>query len=115
MTELKINVPDELASRLDTFKDRLEEVIEIGLREFEPRQSLLYEDVVDFFANGPSIEEIVDLKPSQSANDRVADLLYKNSHGKLSNEESVELRLYTELNHILTLVKLRARRNLESK
>lgn len=115
MAELRFTVSDDLAARLKPFEGQLEEILEIGFREFEPKQSLLYEEVIDFFAKGPSLQEIVDLKPSPSANDRVADLMDKNNNGTLSNEESVELRLYNELNHLLTLVKLRARRKQENK
>ncbi len=112
MAELKINVSDELAAKLQPFMDHLAEILEIGFREFEPKQSLLYDEIIEFLASGPSSREILNLKPSQAANERVSELLDKNNSGTLTRKESVELDFYQELNHLMTLIKLRVRQKL---
>jgi hypothetical protein len=54
MVQLTIEIPEELASRLQPVQDRLLEIVELGLREINPAQYALHSEVVDFLASGPS-------------------------------------------------------------
>lgn len=108
MVELTIKVSDKLAEKLLAKEDQLEEIFEIGLRELEPQNSMLYNEVINFFAASPSLKEISLLKPSENAQDRVRELLEKNQAGQLSSDESLELDEIQQLNHMITLLKANA-------
>jgi hypothetical protein len=112
MTSMTIELPTELARRLAPIQDRLTEIIELGLLQLESGPTLLHREVVDFLASGPTPGEIVAFRPSLTAEARVAELLDKNQAGVLRAGEEAELDEYQYLNHLLTLVKIQARRNL---
>ena len=112
MIEMTIHIPDELASRLEPVQDRLAEIIELGLREMEPVQYSLHNEVIEFLAGGPSPRAIVAFRPSEEAQARVVELLNKNRAGTLTPAEQAELDQYENLDYFMTLVKARARQHL---
>ena len=75
-------------------------------------RSSLYNEVTIFLAGGPSPDEIVALRPSAAAQKRLRELLAKNQTGHLSDAEVVELDEYQNMNHLMTLLKAQARRQL---
>ncbi|MBE2225553.1 MAG: hypothetical protein IAF02_28715 [Anaerolineae bacterium] len=113
MVEFTIQVSNELASRLKPVEDQLEQVLELGLQELSPTQSLVYTEVITFLASGPSPDQIVALRPSEAAQERLRDLLARNQAGRLSEAESAELDEYQNMNHLMTLLKAQAKRQLE--
>lgn len=112
MTSMTIELPPELAQRLLPLQDRLTEIIELGLRQLESGSTVLHKEVVNFLAIGPTPAEIIAFRPSPIAEDRIAELLEKSRDGPLTVVEEVELDEYQYLNHLLTLTKIQARRNL---
>ena len=114
MAELTIQIPDDLAERLQPVQNQLIEIIELGLSEISRSQNALHSEVIEFLASGPAPQAIIDFHPSAEARARVVDLLNKNQRGTLSAEEQGELDQYENLDFIMTLVKARARRHLAS-
>ena len=112
MVELTIQIPDELAQRLQPMQNRLAEVIELGLREMAQTQRGVPGEVIEFLASGPSPRAIIDFRPSAEAQARVSELLNKNQTGTLTPAEQAELDQYESLDYIMTLVKAQARRRL---
>jgi len=108
MVELTIQIPNELASRLQPVQDRLAEVIELGLREMAPAQYGLHNEVIEFLASGPTPRAIIAFRPSAQAQARVAELLDKNRAGALTPTEQAELDQYENLDFLMTPVKARA-------
>ncbi len=68
-----------------------------------------YDDVVSFFARGPSREEIAAFRLSDEATARVRELLQKNSAGTLIPDEAEELDTCVQLDRMLLLIRSRAR------
>ena len=68
-----------------------------------------YEEVIDFIASGPSSSGLVGFRPSAEANERVELLIEREKTGGLSPDEKKELDRYLELEHIMRLIKARAR------
>lgn len=68
-----------------------------------------YEEVVDFIAAGTTPQNVVAFRPSEAAQERVADLLSREKEGGLSSAEKSELEHYLQLEHLMRLVKARAR------
>lgn len=72
-------------------------------------QSKAYDEIIELFANGSSPEKIVSFRPSKESQARVTELLQKNRTDKLIPEEEAELDEFGLLEHLMRLVKARAR------
>lgn len=68
-----------------------------------------YDEMVDLFARGSSAREIVQFHPSDSAQQRATYLLERNKADQLTADEAAELERLGELEHLMQLVKARAR------
>jgi len=71
----------------------------------------VYEEIVDFIVGGPNPGAIASWTPSAEAVARVEFLLNAGKSGTLSLDKQNELNHYLELEHLMRLVKVRARRN----
>ena len=81
------------------------------LSDTEPRA---YSEVVEFFASGPRPVEIIKFRPSAETQEHVRELLAKNASDSLTVEEQAELNVYSNLEHIMRLVKARARMHIKA-
>lgn len=68
-----------------------------------------YEEVVDFIAAGTTPQNVIAFRPSETAQDRVTDLLSREKDSELSLAEKSELDHYLQLEHLMRLAKARAR------
>ncbi len=69
----------------------------------------VYEEMIDFIAAGTTPQNVVNFRPSESAQARVEDLLSREKDGKLNLSEKSELDHYLQLEHLMRLAKARAR------
>jgi hypothetical protein len=68
-----------------------------------------YDEVIDFIAAGTTPEAVVAFRPSDSVQQRVAELVERSNDGSISSEEQSELEDYLQLEHIMIMAKARAR------
>ena len=68
-----------------------------------------YDEMVDLFARGTDTEAILAFRPSTRAQRRVRYLLGRSKSGEITPEESAELQRLGEIEHLMQLVKARAR------
>ena len=68
----------------------------------------VYDEIVNLIARGAPPQEIANFRLSPEAQARARELLARNQAGTLSATEKAELDLYTQLEHLLGLVKVRA-------
>jgi hypothetical protein len=68
-----------------------------------------YEEIIDFIAAGTTPQNVIAFRPSEGAQERVADLLSREKEGGLSPDEKSELDRYLQLEHLMRLAKARAR------
>lgn len=120
MAELTIQLPEELAQRLEPLKSRLPELLLQVLEISNPSPSNLqsaanrvdispvYNEVLDFLIKRPTPEEIASFKVSEQAQSRLRTLLDKNREATLTETELSELDLYEQLEHLMILLKARA-------
>jgi hypothetical protein len=123
MAELTIQVPDELAQRLEPLRDRLPELLQHLVETVPPRIPLpnqissvtsptdapiAYTEVLDFLITRPTPQEITTFKVSAEAQERLRTLLDKNREGTLTEAEATELDLYEQLEHLMILLKAKA-------
>jgi hypothetical protein len=74
-----------------------------------------YEEVIEFIAAGSSPDRVAAFRPSEAAEQRVAELVRREKGAGLAPEEQSELDHYLQLQHLMRLAKARARRHLASK
>lgn len=65
------------------------------------------EEIAEFFAHAPSVEEIATFRLSDTTISRVRELLDKNAAGILSRDESDELDQLVLLDRIVMLIRSR--------
>jgi hypothetical protein len=123
MTTITLQVPDELAARLAPLRDRLPQLLSIALELFPdlPLNALelaadnpAFAEMIDFLASGPTPAQIAAFKVSPSVQARLEELLDKNREEGLTDPETAELEAYAQVNHLLLLLKARARTALSS-
>jgi len=66
-----------------------------------------YEEIIDFIAAGTTPEAVAAFHPSDSVQQRVADLVERSKDGSISVEEQSELEDYLQLGHIVIMAKAR--------
>ena len=70
-----------------------------------------YDEIIDFIAAGTTPESVVTFQPSDSVQQRVADLVERSKTGSISVEDQSELEDYLQLEHLMIMAKARARRH----
>jgi predicted transcriptional regulator len=115
--QMTIEIPDDLARKLEPKRERLAEIIrrglgELGLLEAGVGSCALAEEVLAFLSRGPQPQEIVAFRPSRQSVERIRELLDKNREGKLTTEEEAEMDCIQSLNHLFSLIKVHARQHL---
>ncbi|MCB0517713.1 MAG: hypothetical protein H6577_05305 [Lewinellaceae bacterium] len=73
-----------------------------------------FDEFIDLIAAGTNPAQIVAFKPSLATIRRVEELLFREKDGDITPEEKSELDDYLLLEHILRLVKVRARKYLKA-
>ena len=119
MTTITLEVPDELAARINALRDRLPDllshVLELSSAE-KTSQALraaathpVYREMMDFLATSPTPQQIIDFKISSAAQEQLEELLEKNREEELTQAESVELDVYELVHHSMIRLKAHAR------
>ena len=68
-----------------------------------------YLEIIDFIASGTTPEAVAHFQPSTEAQRRVEELISREKETGLPSDERAELEHFLELEHILRMVKARAR------
>jgi hypothetical protein len=114
--QVTIDLPENLAVRLESNRGELEKIVELGLREFRASSAVGYKslaDVLEFLAGLPAPEEIIALRPSEELQNRIDELLEKNRHERLSEEEEKIWAGYEFIEHLVRIAKAKARKQLK--
>lgn len=115
--QVNVEVPEELALRLDPVRDQLPEILELGLREWsaDPQSGFSgLTEVLEFLANLPTPEEILALKPSPSLQEFIQNLLEKNKTIGLTATEERLWQQYEYIEHLVRVAKAKALLKLQS-
>jgi hypothetical protein len=128
MTTITLEVPDDLATRLNPVQKQLPDLLAQALdmlladrdaQSSEGRERSIdspgYSEVLDFLASGPTLEQIAEFKASPSLQDRVEELLDKNRENGLTEQEAAEMNTFLRINHIMILLKARAHKALKER
>ena len=74
-----------------------------------PTTEKAYDEIVNLFARGTTPQEILQFHPSQQSQARVRYLLGRIKSGEITSDESAELERLGQLEHMMQLIKARAR------
>jgi len=118
MTTITLEVPDELAGRLASLQTNLPHLLTfaldlLGTPSVRPStlstNSPVFTEIIDFLARGPSSTALLAYKVSPKAQARLEELLDTKREESLTAQEAAELDTYVQVNHLLILLKARAR------
>jgi len=70
--------------------------------------------VTDFLGSAPTLEDIATYRLPDDLQQRAHDLLEKNRENTLSSEERAEMEAFRQIDHLLTLIKAKARLKLKA-
>ncbi|MBL7064517.1 MAG: hypothetical protein ISS49_09985 [Anaerolineae bacterium] len=113
MIEITLQVPENLAERLQPVREQLPEILEIGLQYSRPLSIRAYIQALEFLATAPTPAEILAFRPSPAIQIEVNRLLSRHKVGTLTPDEESELDRIGDLEHILMALKARARQQLD--
>jgi hypothetical protein len=123
MTQITIDIPDELAQRLAPFQSQFSDLFTsliatklLGQNTIEsstPTSNLTstsgtYQEILDFLIARPTSEQIINFKVSESSQSRLQTLLQKNREAALTAAETAEIDLYEQLDTLIGFLKIRA-------
>ncbi len=114
MSAITLDLPDDLAQRLQGQRDLLPEILERGLRDLNsvafggPESFGDASEVLEFLASLPTPEETLKLKPSTRLSARVTSLLEKNRSEGLTAGEQEEWDRYELVEHLVRIAKSKA-------
>ncbi|ODH02559.1 hypothetical protein A4S05_02455 [Nostoc sp. KVJ20] len=121
MAKLTIQIPDELAGRLEALQSRLPQLLwllldaDVQQTSEQPKVnaqtvevSEVYQEVLDFLIKRPTPEEIIAFKVSSQIQMQLEALLEKNRSASLTQMELAQLDVYEQLEHLMILLKARA-------
>lgn len=93
---ITLDLPDDLAARLNTVQEKIPQILEFGLRELEviPQSEFSgLSSVLEFLAGLPTPEETLALRPSSALQAQIDSLLEENRTAGLNSAEE-KLRVY---------------------
>jgi hypothetical protein len=111
MKTVTLDIPDTLVNAVNEIGDQLPVVLEMGMSRYAPLSTQAYREAISFLTQELSPEEMAGFRFSDEIEDRVGELLEKNSAGALSQAEEVELERLSQLEEQLQLVKATALAN----
>jgi hypothetical protein len=115
MAQITIEVPDTLAERLTSIKERLPEMLARDLEQPPPLSTEVYRYILEFLTTDPSPEAILRFSLTPAMQERASELLEKNRADQLTPVETTELDEYVRINDLVSLLKARAFKNLRSR
>jgi hypothetical protein len=113
--QVTIDIPENLAMRLQSNKEQLEKIVELGLREFRASSLVGYKslaDVLEFLAGLPTAEEIIALRPAEDLENEISELLEKNRNEGLSESEEQTWASYEFIEHLVRIAKAKAKKQM---
>jgi hypothetical protein len=118
MTTITLEVSDDLALRIDPLRNHLphllEEIVTPGSWNLIPRAHQsgashpAYQEMINFLSSGPTPGQIIAHRPTDSVQERLAELLEKNREDGLTEAETAELDLYEQIDDLMSVLKARA-------
>lgn len=122
MSQLIVEIPEELAIRLQPYVSELPQILELGLRQFdpvsyaEPGSDVFKEldSVIEFLNTSPTPEEVIALRPSKLLQTYLNALLEKNRNGDMTEVEEAWWERFEYVEHLVRIAKAKALAKLQA-
>jgi hypothetical protein len=105
MVEMTVQIPDELAERIEPMSRWLPTILELSLIGFKTLATATASEVVEFLSQNPSPQDVLDYHVSDAAQTRLQRLLALNDARLLSEAEQMELDQLQRLEHVIIMLK----------
>jgi hypothetical protein len=108
---VSVMLPDDLASQLRLYENDLQEILRLGIREWQARKEGEFSglsSVLETLATLPAPDEVLALRPSEAVQARIDELLEKNRTSGLSTEERQEWERFQYVEHLVRMAKAQA-------
>ena len=117
MATITVEVPDGLNSDIEA---ELPQLLSLAISLYQNNRAesgdhsqSAYSEILDFLLSTPTAEEILAFRASPTLQSRLEKLLDKNRDTNLDMIEQAELDSYRQINHMVIMLKARARRQLQ--
>jgi hypothetical protein len=111
MTQITLDLSDELIKQLEPLQDNLPQILTLGLQQIRANPTQGFSgltEVLEFLAQLPSPQEILELRLSESLQAEVEELLEKNRSEGLTQQEQRLWQQYEFVEHLVRMAKARA-------
>jgi len=106
MVQMTMQVPEELAKRIQPIQVWVPAILEISLVGCKTLATETATEIIQLFATNPSPQEVLDYHASERAQSKLQRLLALNAAGLLGEDEQRELDELEKIEH--TIIKLKA-------
>ena len=113
MVQMTLQVPEELAKRIQPISSWLPTILELSLVGFESQATKTASELIQFLSTNPSTQEVLDYHVSERAQARLRRLLTLNHAGLLSEAEKAELDELQRIEHTMILLKAQLAKHMQ--
>ncbi|MEM9776164.1 MAG: hypothetical protein AAF902_16420 [Chloroflexota bacterium] len=107
MVQMTMQVPDELAKRIEPISMWVPTILELSLIGFKTLATTTASEVIEFLSQNPSPQDVLNYHVSDKGQARLQRLLTLNEAGQLSEDETAELDELHKLEHVVVMLKAR--------
>lgn len=105
MTELTLQLPDELAERIGRSGRWAPAILGLSLDGYGTRAAAVANEVIAFLSTNPPPTAVLDYHVSEPAQNRLQRLLALNAAGMISQDEQTELEELERIEHLVVVLK----------
>ena len=105
MTEVTLQLPDELAERIGRSGRWVPAILALSLAGYRTRAVAVASEVIAFLSANPSPEALLGFHVSEDAQQRLQRLLTLNSAGMISEDEQAEFDELERIEHLVVRLK----------
>lgn len=114
MVQLTLQLPDDLAVRIQALDRWLPAILKLSLLGFKTVATASATELLEFLLHNPSPQEFLRFYVSDQAQERSCRLLALNAAGLLSEAEQAELDELERLEHLVIMLKAQVAKQLQS-
>ncbi len=109
--QITIDIPDDIALQLEPLKGQLPQILVLGMQALTANPSTGFSgltEILEFFAQLPSAQAILDLRLSPAVQAEIEALLEKNRTEGFSDRDRQLWQHYEFIEHLVRLAKAQA-------
>lgn len=105
MVDMTMQIPDELAKRIQPIRPWLPTILELSLVGFKTLATETASEVIHFLSTNPSRKKVLNYHVSERAQKQLRRLLALNEAGLLGEDEQAELDELQKIEHTIVVLK----------